>query len=196
MFAFDLDREFAAAKTVAKRLEGDFATRVIACLLTAGIIAWSGLLEIALVWMFFVLLNEALEPSVVRRLQGSEIPTRKTLLIYAGHIASGSAVWAAAGVALWITNDPAVMTLGAVLMLGTLVHVSLIYSISRLLVSAVSAPLILGMAAMAVLVLADDTFPIRDKTLVIFSVLILLVYLMMLLMTNIETQDEDGEACR
>ncbi|MEL7113964.1 MAG: hypothetical protein AAGK93_13665, partial [Pseudomonadota bacterium] len=119
MFAFDLEREFVAAKTVAKRLEGDFATRIIACLLTAGVIAWSGLVGIALVWMFFVLLNEAVEPAVVRRLQNSETASRKTLFIYAGHIASGSAVWAGAGVALWITNDPAVMTLGAVLMLGT-----------------------------------------------------------------------------
>ena len=190
LFAFDLEREFAAAKTVAKRLEGDFATRVIACLLTAGIIAWSGSFGIALVWTFFVLLNEALEPSVVRRLQNSEKPTHKTLFIYAGHIASGSAVWAGAGVALWMTNDPAVMTLGAVLMLGTLVHVSLIYSVSRLLVCSVASPLILAMTAMAILVFADDTFPIRDKTLVIFSVVILLAYLVMLLMTNIETQDE------
>ncbi|MEL6724453.1 MAG: EAL domain-containing protein [Pseudomonadota bacterium] len=190
MFAFDLEREFVAAKTVAKRLEGDFATRIIACLLTAGVIAWSGLVGIALVWMFFVLLNEAVEPAVVRRLQNSETASQKTLFIYAGHIASGSAVWAGAGVALWITNDPAVMTLGAVLMLGTLMHVSLIYSISRLLVSAVSAPLILAMAVMAILVLADDAFPLRDKALVIFSVAILLAYLMMLLLTNIETQDE------
>ena len=74
MLAFDLEREFAAAKTIAKRLEGDFATRVIACLLTAGVIVWSGLFNIALLWVFFVLVNEALEPGVVRRLVRTEQP--------------------------------------------------------------------------------------------------------------------------
>lgn len=190
MLAFDLEREFAAAKTIAKRLEGDFATRVIACLLTAGVIIWSGLPHIALCWVFFVLVNEALEPGVVRRLVRTEQPCMRTLMIYTAHISSGSAVWAVAGVALWLTNDPAVMTLAAVLMLGTLMHVTLIYSISRVLVSAVSAPIILAMAAMAILVFADDTFPFRDKTLVVLSVVILLAYLVMLLFTNIETQEE------
>lgn len=190
MLAFDLEREFAAAKTIAKRLEGDFATRIIACLLTAGVIIWSGLPNIALCWVFFVLVNEALEPGVVRRLVRTEQPCMRTLVIYTAHISSGSAVWAVAGVALWLTNDPAVMTLAAVLMLGTLMHVTLIYSISRVLVSAVSAPIILAMAAMAILVFADDTFPFRDKTLVVLSVLILLAYLVMLLFTNIETQEE------
>ena len=134
MLAFDLEREFAAAKTIAKRLEGDFATRIIACLLTAGVIIWSGLPNIALCWVFFVLVNEALEPGVVRRLVRTEQPCMRTLVIYTAHISSGSAVWAVAGVALWLTNDPAVMTLAAVLMLGTLMHVTLIYSISRVLV--------------------------------------------------------------
>ncbi|MEM9843137.1 MAG: hypothetical protein AAF767_10810, partial [Pseudomonadota bacterium] len=66
-----------------------------------------------------------------------------------------------------MTRDPAVMTLGAVLLLGTLMHVTLIYSISRLLVASVSAPLILAMATMALMVLADDGIATRDKTLVI-----------------------------
>jgi diguanylate cyclase (GGDEF)-like protein len=190
MLAFDLEREFSAAKTVAKRLEGDFATRFIACLLTVGVIVWSGLYMIALLWTFFVLVNEALEPSVVRKLMRTEQPCTRTLTIYTIQISSGSAVWAVAGVALWMTQDPAVMTLAAVLMLGTLLHVTLIYSVSRLLVSAVAAPIILAIAAMAVLVFADSTFPLRDKTLVVISVVILLAYLVILLFKNIETQEE------
>lgn len=190
MLAFDLEREFAAAKTVAKRLEGDFATRFIACLLTAGVIFWSGLHTIALMWTFFVLVNEALEPSVVRRLMRTEQPCMRTLVIYTVQIASGSAVWAVAGVALWMTNQPAVMTLAAVLMLGTLMHVTLIYAVSRLLVSAVAAPIFLAIAAMAVLVFSDESIPLQDKTLVVLSVIILLGYLVMLLFTNIETQAE------
>ena len=187
---FDLEREFAAAKTVAARLEGDFPVRILSCALTAGIIAWSGLTQTALIWVFFVLVNEALEPSVVRRLQNRPTPCLKTLLFYAAHISSGSAIWAVAGVALWMTNDPAVMAVGAVLMLGTLMHVTLIYANSRLLMSSVSAPLVIAIAAMAVLILGADTFLVRDKTLIVFSVVLLLAYLVMLLLTHLETQEE------
>lgn len=187
---FDFNKEFAAARTVAQRLEGDFVTRVMASLLTAGMIAWSGLYLIALVWLICIAANEAIEPSVVRRLLKRDAASPRALILYTCHLASGSAIWAGAGVALWMTRDPAVMTLGAVLLLGTLMHVTLIYSISRLLVASVSAPLILAMATMALMVLADDGIATRDKTLVIFSVVILLAYLVMLLQTNIETQEE------
>lgn len=190
MFAFDLEKEFAAARTVADRLEGDFATRLVSCVLTAGVIAWSGFYQTAIFWTFLVLINEALEPSVVRILRRQKRPTRKVLFLYAAHISSGSAVWAGAGVALWMTREPAVMTLGAVLMLGTLMHVTMIYSISRLMVSAVASPIVVGIVIMAGMVLADPSVPIGDKALVLFSVLILLAYLFMLLMTHIETQNE------
>lgn len=188
--AFDLETEYAAAKTVAQRLEGDLITRVGSSLLTAGLMAWAGSIHLAFVWIVCVLVNELLEPSAVRQLVQAKAPSIRRLTIYTCHLTSGSAVWAGAGVALWMTRDPAVMTVGAVLMLGTLMHVTLIYAISRLLVLSVASPLILAMIIMSLLVLGDDMFAFRDKALVIFSVVILLAYLIMLLMTNIETQRE------
>lgn len=188
--AFQLDKEFNAAQTVAKRLEGDLYTRIGASILTAGVIAWSGMVTIALVWSICVFINEAIEPFVVRQLMRNKEPSAKRLLLYTLHMVSGSAVWAGASVALWMTHDPAIMALGAVLLLGTLMHVTLIYSISRLLVLSVSAPLVIVMGILALMVVADDGIATRDKTIVIISVLILLVYLVLLLFTNIETQEE------
>lgn len=188
--ASQLEKEFRAAQTVARRLEGDLYTRVGASVLTAGMIAWSGMVTVALIWMACIFVNEIIEPSVVRQLLRNNEASKKRLALYTLHITSGSAVWAGAGVALWVTGDPAIMTLGAVLLLGTLMHVTLIYAVSKILVVSVSAPLVIAMGVMALLVVADDGIATRDKTIVIFSVLILLAYLVMLLLTNMETQDE------
>lgn len=191
--AVDLKKEYAAAQSIARRLESDRYSRIIACVLTAAVIAWSGLYTIAFVWLSCVLLNEAVEPWIARRLLHSDTPSNPSMLLFMLQIMVGSSIWAGAGVALWLTHDPPVMTLGAVLLLGTLMHVTMIYPMSRLLVSAVSAPLILAILAVALLVLADDTFPMREKILVIFSVLILLAYLVVVIFTNIEIQDEMAE---
>ena len=188
--ASQLEKEFRAAQTVARRLEGDLYTRVGASVLTAGMIAWSGMVTVALIWMACIFVNEIIEPSVVRQLLRNNEASKKRLALYTLHITSGSAVWAGAGVALWVTGDPAIMTLGAVLLLGTLMHVTLIYAVSKILVVSVSSPLVIAMGIMALLVVADDGIATRDKTIVIFSVLILLAYLVMLLLTNMETQDE------
>ncbi|MEM9843138.1 MAG: hypothetical protein AAF767_10815 [Pseudomonadota bacterium] len=94
---FDFNKEFAAARTVAQRLEGDFVTRVMASLLTAGMIAWSGLYIIALVWLICIAANEAIEPSVVRRLLKRDAASPRALILYTCHLASGSAIWAGAG---------------------------------------------------------------------------------------------------
>ena len=188
--AVDLEKEFAAAQNIARRLESDRYTRILVCVLTGGVIAWSGLYTIAIVWVSCVLLNEAVEPWIAQRLLHSSSFSSSSMLLYMAQIMAGSAIWAGAGVALWTTHDPAVMTLGAVLLLGTLIHVTMIYPMSRLLVSAVSAPLIFAIVVVAFLVLGDDHFAMRDKTLVIFSVLILLGYLVVVIFTNIEIQDE------
>lgn len=185
-----LEKEFQAAQSIARRLEDDFYTRIGAGVLVAGIVAWSGMLTIALIWAACIFINELIEPRVVRRLLRTNEASTMQLTLFTIHLTIGSAVWAGASVALWMTGDPALMTLGAVLSLGTLMHITLIYASSRVLVISVSAPLVIAIGIMAILVAADASIATRDKTVVIFSVLILLGYLVMLLLTNIETQEE------
>jgi len=187
---FEVEKEFAAAKKVVRRLENDLPTRLGAALLTAGVIAWSGLIWTSIIWSVCVLLNELIELRIIHRLFDKASSKRSALIVYSVHLFFGGAIWAGAGVVLWMTSDPAMMTLGVVVLLGTLGHVILIYAVSRLLMAVISSPLVIAIGSITLLALFGDQFGLRDKAVVLLSVVILLGYLATLLSSNIQTQSE------
>ncbi|MEM7329415.1 MAG: diguanylate cyclase [Pseudomonadota bacterium] len=194
--SLDIEYERSQALSIAQRLGADLPARFGAAFFVSALVFASGYQTIALIWISSMIFNEFLELKLANYLRNSSRLARTWVLLYAAHLGLGSSIWAGLGIALWNTNEGALLVSGALILLGSIVHITMIYSVSKLQVSIALAPQVISILALLTSSWFDDQFVFQDKAIVSVFVCISLIYLVALLKHSIETQERLSNLAR
>lgn len=187
--AWSWRRELERCSSIAERLARDQMNRIVSSLIFAGVTTWLGLYAITAIWLSVILFNELLEDSLRRGLRGKKVPERRRVIVYMAHLMLGSTSWCAMAAVLWFTEDASKMYLATVLLIGTLIHVAILYSESRLLTLAAATPALIVIMTVTLATALHDTIPAQDKALIVLSMATVVTYLASAAVHNIQNSE-------
>jgi signal transduction histidine kinase/CheY-like chemotaxis protein len=172
----DLGAEIETAIRIHERVAADAIPKLASGLAVACLTAWSGQPVAASLWMAFVLLSEAAERILSRRLADESLSARLRLIPFWLNSLVGTTIWSSLGIALWVTDRPAEMFLGISLLIGILVHTTSFYVDSRINTFLTALPAVLTVVVVCFLTVGLQKFSVHDKILIVFSLATLIVY--------------------
>jgi len=185
-----LEGEIASTVRIGAKLDADRPARLLSFLLASALLGWVCGITIALLWGLAILANEAIEPLVLRRARAAEPDRPGGLILYLVHIAVGACLWSLGGVLPYWSQEASQLPLALGILIGTLIHVSIFYSESRLQTALSSVPPILALLALVGLRFSDPQADFRDQMLMATAVVTLIYYLVASCARNIEIHEE------
>ena len=186
----DFEAEIEPAICIHKRIVNDTLPKLASCAAVAALTAWSGNIVAASVWVFFVLLSEALERSTANRLPNAALPARNRIIPFWANSIVGTSIWSSLGLVLWLSGKPAEMFLGVALLIGILVHTTSFYVDSRIGTAGTSFPAFATLAILAVSTLTLEAWMLREKVVIAFSLTVLMIYFVMAAIQNTQVNLE------
>ena len=185
---WSLKAEHAAAFDIAARLKADWAGRLTVLLgltlLSMGIVHPA----ISLVWCCLILQHEWVERRFVFH-QRLDVPfDRQQLVRLILQRTSGTLFWVCAAL-VFIADEPSYRLLGLTLLIGIMVHVSLIYNTSRIQTLTTGVPCLAGFIAATFVTLLDPNLTPNHKVITIFAILAIFGYMMTATIQNLRIRD-------
>lgn len=185
---WSLEAEHSAALEVAARLRSDRVGRLAVLVITATLAAWIMPVEYIVVWTLCILLNEVMELYIPRRsLEGGPFAPSE-LVSTLIHRLFGAAMWITGGV-MWMLQGSAYDLLGFAILTGILIHISHLYNNSRLQTFVTAAPTIIGFGIVFASICLDPVTTLYHKTVLGFSVLAVLGYLVFASIQNLRIRE-------
>ncbi len=184
---WSLGAEHAAAFDIATHLKADWGGRVIGLPLTV-LALWIVHPAIALAWCFLILQNEWVERRFAFHQRLDTPFGRCQLLILILHRTCGTVFWVFAGL-VFMAEGSSHRLLGLTLLIGVMLHVSLVYNASRIQTLATGIPCLLGFIAATVITLFDPILTLNHKFITIFAIIAIFGYMMTATVQNLKIRD-------
>jgi diguanylate cyclase (GGDEF)-like protein len=186
---WSLQGEHAAAFDIAARLKADWLARIIVVLLITGLSMWIVHPAIALAWCFFIVQIEHIERRFAFHQRLDAPFGRRQLLILILLRSSVTTLWVFAGL-VFVAEGPIHRLLGMTLLIGVLVHVSLLYNTSRVQTFASGAPVLVGFAAAAAITLSDPVLLPFHKVISVCSIFAISFYMIQATIQNLQVREK------
>jgi diguanylate cyclase (GGDEF)-like protein len=186
--SWSLQAEHAAAFDIAARLKADWLAQIIVVLIITGLSMWIVHPAIALAWCFFIVQIEHIERRFAFHQRLDAAFGRRQLLILILLRSSVTTLWVFAGL-VFVAEGPIHRLLGMTLLIGVLVHVSLLYNTSRVQTFASGAPVLVGFAAAAAIILSDPVLLPFHKVISVFSIVAISFYMIQATIQNLQVRE-------
>lgn len=185
---WSLKAEHAAAFDIAARLKADWAGRLVVLLCLTLLSMWIVHPAISLVWCFLILQNEWVERRFAfhQRLDAPFAGQQLFRLIL--QRTSGTLFWVMAALVL-VAGEPSHRLLGLTLLIGIMVHVSLLYNTSRVQTLTTGLPCLSGFVAATVITLFDPQLSLDHKVITVFAIVAILGYMVTATVQNLKIRD-------
>lgn len=185
---WSLEAEHAAAFDIAARLKADWWGRLVVLLGLTLLSMWIVHPAISLVWCMLILRNEWVERRLVFQ-QRRDAPFGKPQLVrLILQRTSGTLYWVL-GALVFIAQEPSHRLLGLTLLIGIMVHVSLLYNTSRIQTLSTGIPCLLGFVAATVVTLFDPDLTFDHKVITVFAIIAIFGYMMTATIQNLKIRD-------
>lgn len=185
---WSLQGEHAAAFDIAARLKADWLAQIIVVLIITGLSMWIVHPAIALAWCFSIVQIEHIERRFAFHQRLDAAFGRRQLLILILLRSSVTTLWVFAGL-VFVAEGPIHRLLGMTLLIGVLVHVSLLYNTSRVQTFASGAPVLVGFAAAAAIILSDPVLLPFHKVISVFSIVAISFYMIQATIQNLQVRE-------
>ena len=185
---WSLKAEHVAAFDIAARLKADWAARAVVLLALTVLSMWIVHPAIASAWCVLLFQNEWTErrfsfhQSLDAPFGGFEI------LLLTVHRSSGTLLWVFAAL-LFIAEGASYRLLGVTLLIGVMVHVSLLYNTSRIQTLMTGVPCIVGFVAGTVLTLLDPELNPYQKMIAVFAIIAIFGYMTTATVQNLKIRE-------
>lgn len=185
---WSLTAEHAAAFDIAARLRADWAARLVVLLGLTVLSMWIVHPAISLVWCFLILQNEWIERRFAfhQRLDAPFGSRQLFRLILQS--TSGTLFWVM-GALVFIAGEPSHRLLGLTLLIGIMVHVSLLYNTSRIQTLTTGLPCLAGFVGATIITLLDPQLTLDHKVITVFAIVAIFDYMMTATVQNLKIRD-------
>jgi len=174
---WSFEAEHAAAFDIAARLEADWRGRLVVLVGLTLLSMWIVHPAISFVWCFLILQNEWMERRFVFQ-QRLDVPFgRPQLVRLILQRTSGTLFWVF-GALFFIAQEPSHRLLGLTLLIGIMVHVSLLYNTSRIQTLTTGIPCLVGFVAATFIALLDPELKPDHKVITVFAIIAIFGYMM------------------
>jgi diguanylate cyclase (GGDEF)-like protein len=185
---WSLKAEHAAAFDIAARLKADWGGRLLVLL---GLTLLSMLIvhpAISLAWCFVILQHEWVERRFAfhSRLDAPFGSWQLFRLIL--QRATGTLFWVF-GALVFITQEPSYRLLGLTLLIGIMVHVSLLYNTSRIQTLTTGLSCLAGFVGATIITLLDSQLTPDHKVITVFAIVAILGYMITATVQNLKIRD-------
>jgi diguanylate cyclase (GGDEF)-like protein len=185
---WSLQAEHAAAFDIAARLKADWLAQIIVVLIITGLSMWIVHPAIALAWCFFIVQIEHIERRFAFHQRLDAQFGRRQLLILILLRSSVTTLWVFAGL-VFVAEGPIHRLLGMTLLIGVLVHVSLLYNSSRVQTFASGVPVLVGFAAAAAITQSDPVLLPFHKVISVCSIFAISLYMIQATIQNLQVRE-------
>lgn len=185
---WSFEAEHAAAFDIAARLEADWRGRLVVLVGLTLLSMWIVHPAISFVWCFLILQNEWVERRFVFH-QRLDVPFgRPQLVRLILQRTSGTLFWVF-GALFFIAQEPSHRLLGLTLLIGIMVHVSLLYNTSRIQTLTTGIPCLMGFVAATFIALLDPELKSDQKVITVFAIIAIFGYMMTATVQNLKIRD-------
>lgn len=185
---WSLQAEHAAAFDIAARLKADWLAQIIVLLTITVVSIWIVHPAIALAWCFFIVLIEHLERRFAFHQRLDAPFGRRQLLLLILLRSSVTTSWVLVGL-VFVAEGPIHRLLGMTLLIGVLVHVSLLYNTSRAQTFASGFPVLAGFAAATAITLLDPVLLPFHKVISVCSIFAISFYMIQATVQNVQIRE-------
>lgn len=185
---WSLKAEHAAAFDIAARLKADWAGTLAVLLGLTLLSMWIVHPAISLVWCFLILQNEWVERRFAFH-QRPDAPFGNRQLIHLVlQRTSGTFFWVMGALVL-VAGEPSHRLLGLTLLIGIMVHVSLVYNTSRIQTLTTGLPCLAGFVGATIITLFDRQLTLDHKVITVFAIVAIFGYMMTATVQNLKIRD-------
>lgn len=185
---WSLKAEHAAAFDIAARLKADGAARLIMLLGLTVLSMWIVHPAISLAWCFLILQHEWVNRRFAfhQRLDAPFGSRQLFRLILQS--TSGTLFWVI-GALVFIAGESSHRLLGLTLLIGIMVHVSLLYNTSRIQTLTTGLSCLAGFVGATIITLLDPQLTLDHKVITIFAIIAIFGYMMTATIQNLKIRD-------
>jgi diguanylate cyclase (GGDEF)-like protein len=185
---WSLEAEHIAAFDIAARLKSDWLARLFVLLALTVLSLWIIHPAIAFGWCLLVFQNEWIERCLAFNQRLDAPFGERQLLLLILQRTSGTALWVFAGL-FFIAEGSSHRLLGLTLLIGVMVHVSLLYNTSRIQTLTTGIICLVGFAAGTVITLFDPELTPYHKVIAVFAIIAIFAYMIMATVHNLEIRE-------
>jgi diguanylate cyclase (GGDEF)-like protein len=185
---WSLKAEHAAAFDIAAHLRSDWVARSVVVLALTVLSLWIVHPAIALAWCFLVFQNEWMERRFAFQQRLDAPFGKRQIVLLILQRTSGTLLWVFAGL-VFIAEGPNHRLLGLSLLIGVMVHVSLLYNTSRIQTLTTGIPCLAGFLAGTVITLFDPELTPYHKVVAIFAIVAILAYMITATVQNLNIRE-------
>jgi GGDEF domain-containing protein len=185
---WSLKAEHAAAFDIAARLKADWAGTLVILLGLTLLSMWIVHPAISLVWCFLILQNEWVERRFAFHQRLDAPFGNRQLIRLVLQRTSGTLFWVVGALVL-VAGEPSHRLLGLTLLIGIMVHVSLLYNTSRIQTLTTGLPCLAGFVAATIITLLDPQLTLDHKVITVFAIIAIFGYMMTATVQNLKIRD-------